>query len=164
MGIFREMFWMTEDTLSLRVSPRACHAFPAIDSTFLHDGFAYVCLEDFPAFTEGLACAPLEANKENSICIGNGFVAHVGETCLDVSAEAAILKYSSKTMVDDFSPETSFSSSGMAIRNDDGCYTIIPSRKIEASESLSLRMVALDGNVLWEQLFNSENFTALPTP
>lgn len=149
IGIFKALYGDAVDTASLPVSPRACHAFPAADSAFIHDGMAYVCLEDFPAFTDEITCAPLAAG--GAICLGPKIVAHLGPTCLGTGPDDPEMRVAFHYEGQSYAPDRSFTVASFAVRMADGCYTLALSPNQKGLQSVTVRFVGPDGDDLWSE-------------
>ncbi len=149
LGIFREMYGRAEDTASLPVSPRACHAFPAADAAFIHEGMAYLCLEDFQPFMDEIACAPLAAGGE--ICLGPHVFVHIARTCLKTGPDDPEMRVAFHYEGRGFAPERSFSVASFPIQIGDRCYTtaLAPGQKQLAALSVSVR--GADGTTLSDE-------------
>jgi len=162
MGIFKALYGDAVDTGSLPASPRACHAFPAADSAFLHDGIAYVCLEDFAPLTDGLSCAPLAAG--GAICLGPRVFAHVGPTCLGTGPDDPEMRLAFHYEGRAFVPERSFSAASDAVRMADGCYTLALAPNPRELRSMTVRLVGRDGATLWQEAVAVDALRPLPKP
>lgn len=149
LGIFREMYGRAEDAASLPVSPRACHAFPAADAAFLHEGMAYLCLEDFQPFMDEIACAPLDAGGE--ICLGPHVYVHIAGTCLKTGPDDPEMRVAFHYEGRSFAPERSFSVASFPIQIGDRCYTtaLAPGQKQLAALGVSVR--GADGTTLSDE-------------
>lgn len=149
LGIFKEMYGRAEDTASLPVSPRACSAFPAADAAVLHEGVAYLCLEDFPPFTDELACAPLAGGAE--ICLGPRAVVHIAGTCLKTGPDDPEMRVAFHYEGRSFAPERSFSVASFAIPIGDKCYTTALAPGQKRLTALTVRMRDAAGATLSEE-------------
>lgn len=149
MGIFKALYGDSVDTVSLPASPRACHAFPAEDAAFLHDGMAYLCLQDFRPFTEEIACAPLAAG--GAICLGPRVFAHAGADCLPAGPDGPEMRVTFHYEGRAFAPERSLRSESNPVRMADGCYTLALAPNPKGLQSMTVRMVGQDGATLWEE-------------
>lgn len=149
LGIFREMYGRAEDTASLPVSPRACHAFPAADAAFLHEGMAYLCLEDFAPFTEEIACAPLAGGGE--FCLGPRVFVHIADTCLKTGPDDPEMRVAFHYEGRSFAPERSFSVASFAIPIGARCYTTALAPGQKRLTALSVRIRGTDGAMFSEQ-------------
>lgn len=149
LGIFKEMYGRSEDTASLPVSPRACHAFPAADAAFLHDGMAYLCLEDFQPFMEEIACAPLAAGGE--ICLGPRVFVHVADTCLKTGPGDPEMRVAFHFEGRGFAPERSFSVESFPIPVGGKCYTAALAPAQKRLTALSVRVRGADGTPLSQE-------------
>jgi hypothetical protein len=148
IGIFRVMFGDAVETQVLPASPRACSAFPSDRSVFLHDGIAYVCLEEMPAVTETLDCAPL--SNGGQICLGPHVFAHIAPDCLVTARGEPELRV---LFHYDGSPsrERSFTVASAAVRMEDGCYTLALAPRPDGLAALAVRLVGADGEPIWEE-------------
>lgn len=149
IGIFKALYGDTVDTGSLPASPRACRAFPAADSAFIHDGMAYVCLEDFRPFTEELSCAPLA--RGGAICLGPHVFAQVGASCLGTGPDDPEMRVAFHHEGRAYVPERSFSLASDGVRMADGCYTLALSPNQKRLQSVTVRLVGPDGHDLWSE-------------
>ena len=149
LGIFKEMWGRAEDTASLPVSPRACHAFPAADAAFLHEGMAYLCLEDFEPFMDQIACAPLATGAE--ICLGPHVFVHIAGTCLKTGPDDPEMRVAFHYEGRSFAPERSFSVASFPIPIGDKCYTTALAPGQQRLAALSVRMRGADGATLSEE-------------
>ena len=151
LGIFREMYGLAEDTYSLPVSPRACHAFPAADAAFVQDGIAYVCLDDFPPLTDALHCVPLTAEAGAEICLGGGVVAHSAPVCLPTGKSDPDMRVAFRFQGQSHAPEPSFSTESFPIPMHGRCYTVALAPGPGDLEEISVTLYSPDDTVLWEQ-------------
>lgn len=149
MGIFRALYGDEADTVSLPASPRACRAFPAEAAAFMHDGMAYVCLEDFAPFTDALSCAPLAAG--GAICLGPRVFAHLGPDCLGTGANDPEMRVAFHYEGRAFAPERSLRRDSSAVRMAEGCYTLALAPNRKGLAEITVRMVAPDGRDLWRE-------------
>ncbi len=150
IGVFRELYGLSDYTASLPVSPRACTAFPADGSAFVHEGMAYVCLEPFEPFADDLSCAPLPDGAEGRICLGPRTFFHVARTCLETGDENPELWVAFHRSGRSHAAERSFSVASFAIPLGEECYTAALLPPVDGLERLGLRLVAPDGAVLWQ--------------
>ncbi len=151
IGIFRELYGQTDYVVSLPASPRACHAFPAADSTFFQDGMAYVCLEDFPPFTETLTCAPLDKAEGQLLCLGPKIMVHLGADCLPTGANDPDLRVAFHGAGQAIVPERNFIPESFPVRMGDTCATLALAPNIRDLKSLTVGLVGADGTELWRQ-------------
>jgi hypothetical protein len=149
MGIFKALYGDAMDTVSLPASPQACRAFPAEAAAFMHDGMAYVCLEDFAPFTDDLSCAPLAAG--GAICLGPRVFVHAGPTCLGTGPDEPEMRVAFHYEGRAFVPERSFSAASDAVRMAEGCYTLALAPNPKGLRSMTVRLVGRDGVALWEE-------------
>ncbi|WP_347313467.1 glucosyltransferase domain-containing protein [Defluviimonas sp. SAOS-178_SWC] len=149
LGIFKELYGRREDTASLPVSPRACHAFPAADAAFVHHGMAYLCLEDFQPFTAEIACAPLAAGGE--ICLGPHVFVHIADTCLATGPDDPEMRVAFHYEGRSFSPERSFSVASFPIPIGGKCFTTALAPGQTRLAALSVLVRGADGKVLSEE-------------
>lgn len=152
MGIFRALYGDAVDTVSLPASPRACRAFPAEEAAFVHDGIAYLCLEDFRPFTEEIACAALAAG--GAICLGPRVFAHFGPACLGTGTDEPEMRVAFHYEGRAFAPERSLSRESNPVRMAEGCYTLALSPNPKGLSQITVRMVAPDGRDLWHETFD----------
>lgn len=68
-GLFRNLFGYPGRVDLVKRSPARCHAFPAADSVFLHDGRAFACLNDDPGFLPLSACEPVRGAAGVVACL-----------------------------------------------------------------------------------------------
>jgi hypothetical protein len=162
MGIFKALYGDSVDTVSLPASPRACHAFPAEDAAFIHDGMAYLCLEDFRPFTEEIACAPLA--RGGAICLGPRVFAHLGAPCLATGADDPELRVAFHYEGRAFAPERSLGRESNAVRMADGCYTLALAPNPKGLRSMTVQLVGKDGATLWEEAVALDALRPLPNP
>ncbi len=149
LGIFKEMYGRAEDTASLPVSPRACHAFPAADAAFIHEGMAYLCLEDFQPFMDDIACSPLVSGGE--ICLGPHVFVHVADTCLMTGPDDPEMRVAFHYAGRSFAPERSFSVASFPIPVGEKCYTTALAPAQKGLTALSVRVRGADGATLAEE-------------
>ncbi len=149
LGIFREMFGLPDTIASLPVSPRRCHAFPAAGSAFIHEGMAYLCLEEFEPFTDALACAPLGGDM-GQFCLGPRAFVHIGETCLKTGEGDPTLWVTFHRQARAYAPERSFGVASFPIPIGERCYTVALSPAVQDLDWLGLRLEAPDGSPLWQ--------------
>ncbi len=149
LGIFREMYGRAEDTASLPVSPRACSAFPAADAAFLHEGMAYLCLEDFQPFTDEIACAPLAGGA--GICLGPHVFVHIADTCLPTGPDDPEMRVAFHYEGRSFAPERSFSVASFPIPVGGKCYTTALAPGQKRLTALSVRVRGADGTPISEE-------------
>jgi hypothetical protein len=159
IGIFRALFGDTVETGVLPASPRACRAFPAEDSAYLHDGIAYLCLEDRRPFVEEMSCAPLSAG--GAICLGPKVFAHVAPACLETERGGPEMRVAFHFEGRSFAPERSFTGGSDAVRMEDGCYTLALAPNPKGLKSITVRLAGPDGATLWDE---DVNLAALRPP
>ena len=80
-GIFREMFNTPWHAESISLSPRACPAFPADGSVFLHDGAAYVCLAAMKDIRPRDNCLDLPELGGTALCVNGTNVVQLFPGC-----------------------------------------------------------------------------------
>ena len=151
IGIFRELYGLSEYTASLPASPRACPAFPAEGSAFLYGGMAYVCLQAFQPFTDDLRCAPLTNAPGEMLCLGPKMMVHVGPTCLATGDADPALSVAFRSTGKPYAPERSFSVESFPLRLGTGCATLALAPQSRTLESLHVTSRAPDGSSLWQQ-------------
>ena len=151
LGIFMEMFGADVDTASLPVSPRACHAFPAADAAYLHEGTAYLCLEDFQPFTADMDCAPLVIPGGGEICLGPRAFVHIADSCLKTGPDDPEMRVAFHYKGRSFAPERSFTVESSPIPFGTECYTVALSPRRERLTALSVRIRGADGAPIGEQ-------------
>jgi hypothetical protein len=149
IGIFRALFGDTVETGVLPASPRACRAFPAEDSAFIHDGIAYLCLQDFRPFVEEMSCAPIRAG--GTFCLGPRVFAHVAPTCLDTARGGPEMRVAFHYQGRSFAPERSFTVASDAVRMEDGCHTLALAPTPRHLEAMTVRLLRPDGTEAWRE-------------
>lgn len=151
IGVFRELYGQNHYTASLPASPKACPAFPAEGSAFLHDGMAYVCLEAFPAFADDLNCAPLSDAPDEMLCLAEKIMVHVGPDCLATGEADPALSVAFRSTGRPYAPERSFSVASFPVRLGAGCATLALAPKSPKLEALHVSMRGPDGATLWQR-------------
>lgn len=151
IGIFRELYGQKDYTASLPASPKACPAFPAAGSSFLHDGTAYVCLEAFPAFTDNLNCAELAAAPGQMLCLGPKIMVHLGPDCLATGDGDPALSVAFRSTGKPHAPERSFSVASFPVRLDATCATMALAPASPKLDTLHVALRGPDGAVIWRQ-------------
>jgi hypothetical protein len=147
IGIFRELFGQTDYVASLPASPRACRGFPAADSTFLHDGIAYICLEDFAPFTDALSCAPLNGAADEALCLGPKIMVHLGADCLATGAGKPDLSVAFRENGRAYAPERYFSVASFPVRIGARCATMALAPNTRDLAALEVTFWSPDGKV-----------------
>lgn len=161
IGIFRELYGQKDYVVSLPASPRACRAFPAADAAFLHDGMAYICLEDFRPFTEELRCAPLGAADGASLCLAPGLMVHVGPDCLDARPGHPDLRVAFRSASKAIVPERSFTPESFPVRIGARCATLALAPRLRDLDAVTVRLVGADGADLWRQDIRTDSLAPL---
>jgi hypothetical protein len=151
IGIFRELYGQKDYVASLPASPRACHGFPAADSTFLHGGIAYVCLEDFAPFTAALSCAPLTETPGDALCLGPKIMVHLGATCLGTGAGDPDLSVAFRDKGHAYAPERDFSVASFPVQLGERCATMALAPNVRDLAALEVTLRAPDGTPVWRQ-------------
>ncbi|MGC1429912.1 MAG: glucosyltransferase domain-containing protein [Albidovulum sp.] len=154
MGIFRQTYGLDTSIIDLPVSPRHCGAFPAADAAFIHEGMAYLCLNDFEPYTADLACAPLAAEGAGHICLGATAFVHIGPTCLGTGKDDPELRVAFRRSDRPVAVDRSFSVASFPIPMDGTCHTVALAPGQTGLDALDLRMRAPDGTQLWAETIN----------
>lgn len=149
IGIFRVLFGDRVETAILPASPEACRAFPDPSAAYLHDGMAYLCLQDFRPFPEELSCARLGAGGE--FCLGPKVFAHFAPTCLPTGPDDPEMRVAFHYEGRAHSPERSFTVASDPVPMPGGCYTLALAPNPKGLVAMTVRMVAPDGETLWDQ-------------
>lgn len=151
IGIFRELYGQDHYTASLPASPRACHAFPADGSAFVLDGMAYICLEEFPAFTNDLRCAALTGAAGQSLCLGPKIMVHFGPTCLPTGPDDPALTVAFRSEGQPHAPERNFSVASFAVPLEGRCATLALAPASPRLSTLEVSLRGVDGAPVWRQ-------------
>ena len=160
IGIFRELYGQDHYTASLPASPRACRAFPADGSAFVLNGMAYLCLEEFPAFTDDLRCAALTGAPGQSLCLGPKIMVHVGPTCLPTGPDDPALTVAFRSAGQPYAPERNFSVASFAVPLDGRCATLALAPASPKLSTLEVTLRGVDGAPLWQQDIAVADMTA----
>ena len=161
IGIFRELYGQKDYVASLPASPRACRAFPAAESSFIHDGIAYVCLEDFAPFTDDLRCADLAGAPGQQLCLGPGIMVHVAATCLATGKSNPALTVAFQSAGRPHAPTRNFSVASFPIRLGDRCATMALTPAIPDLTALDVALKAPGGEALWQERLAIEGFAPM---
>lgn len=151
IGIFRELYGQADYTVSLPASPRPCRAFPAAESTFVHDGIPYVCLEDFAAFTDELRCAELSGAPGQKLCLGPDIMVHLGPDCLPTGAADPALTVAFRSAGRSYAPARSFSAESFPVRLGPLCATMALAPRSPDLTALEVVLNAPSGEVLRQE-------------
>lgn len=151
IGIFRELYGLSDYTASLPASPKACAAFPAEGSAFMHDGIAYVCLEAFQPFADDLRCKSLAEAPDQLLCLGPKMMVHVGPDCLATGDADPALSVAFRSTGKPYAPERSFSVESFALQLGGACATMALAPQSRTLETLHVTLLSPDGSILWQQ-------------
>ncbi|MEZ5779552.1 MAG: glucosyltransferase domain-containing protein [Paracoccaceae bacterium] len=164
MGIYRALFGMNEDMSVLPVSPRKCGAFPASDAAFVHDGNAYLCLEELAPFTETLTCTPLRHEPDAALCIGKAALLLAAPDCQSYSRDTPQILAEVRHDGQDYAPVISFDLPNSDMRIGETCYLPAIAPDIDGFAAIDIRLVTLDGTTAWQERIEPGAFAARDTP